>query len=323
MSSGTRIPPKTLQQMLIRAGFGETLGPMRDDGIIGSRTIRALRQFQQAQNITGDPFRPETLARLEQVTRREEQVAPSLIVPVVARPGIMLSPARPATREFGDDQRAHLMQRVAQEVGRGESGGDNAGPDLVRYRQPGVRDRGAWCGDFFSAMANAAHPGLITHTRVVSGIMAQYRQFGALHSAGSEYQPRAGDAIFFMRGDTASDRRWMRHAGFVERVDPDGTVHTIEGNRADPNQPVTARWSADNPDQVRRVSYTPQQLREHAHLGFGNTGALARARGIGVQRAPIISVEAVPNDGQPLPVPPTPSSTQAQAHSSRGDGLMA
>jgi hypothetical protein len=104
--------------------------------------------------------------------------------------------------------------------------GSNESPRIAEYRgavQGAVV--GPWCADFASWCAAQAGAPLGENGEGFQSVGALWgwaEASGRAISAG-EGSPRPGDLIVW-GGD---------HVGLVEAVDPDGTIHTIEGNSSD------------------------------------------------------------------------------------------
>ncbi|WP_372790107.1 CHAP domain-containing protein [Paraconexibacter sp.] len=107
--------------------------------------------------------------------------------------------------------------------------GSNDGSRIAQYRSamrgaPGV---GPWCAYFTSWVAQQAGTPLGESGQGFASVDAVYawaqRTGRAVpNSSGAPATPNPGDLIV-----------WDEHIGVVESVDPDGTVHTIEGNSSD------------------------------------------------------------------------------------------
>ena len=127
-------------------------------------------------------------------------------------------------RPLGSGGGLRALQDAAGELGVTEQPpGSNDGPRIADYRSAvaGSYAGAPWCAYFVSwAAAQAGVPigeggrGLGS----VEGIAAWAGGAGRLVS-----DPQPGDLILF----------GGRHVGIVERVNPDGTIATIEGNSAD------------------------------------------------------------------------------------------
>ena len=176
---------------------------------------------------------------------------------------------------------AKIVAAAEVELGHGEVGYDNQGPDVHRYKAVThhITDNKAWCADFASYILHKTAPGLIDPTSLAMKLKSQFAAHHAFFAADSDYKPKPGDLILF----GAKSNVHHGHVGFVTGVDADGTVHTIEGNKAAPEyknlkEGVDYQWSADCPDQVRRVSYTKKDFAELKYttlLGYGSVDAMA------------------------------------------------
>lgn len=102
-----------------------------------------------------------------------------------------------------------------------------------------------WCADFASWVYGQAGNGQCPFGQQpgVAGIANWGQQRGLYHN--TQYQPRPGDVVVFGNND---------HTGIVEKVDPDGTVHTIEGNTSGYGQ---RGGTSCNAGAVARHSYNP------------------------------------------------------------------
>jgi hypothetical protein len=119
-----------------------------------------------------------------------------------------------------------ILNAVRNEVGVAEQPpGSNDSPRIAQYRQAtagaGV---GPWCAYFVSWAARQAGAPIGDQGQgfgLVDDVWSWAERSGkAIPAAGAVPQP--GDLIV-----------WDEHIGVVESVDPDGTVHTIEGNSSD------------------------------------------------------------------------------------------
>jgi hypothetical protein len=123
-----------------------------------------------------------------------------------------------------------VMVTVAKlELGRGEGGANNIGPDVEKYRF-GKVSRGAWCAWFLSwVMAEACRR--INIPEPVPRTGGAKRFWKAAGRAGLfDTAPEVGDICCWHRGAHGS---WKGHVGIVSRLDenrPD-TFWSIEGNR--------------------------------------------------------------------------------------------
>jgi hypothetical protein len=119
------------------------------------------------------------------------------------------------------------------ELGNGESGGNNVGPDVERYRA-GHGGNGAWCAAFVYFCIDAAF-GELGHRNPIKRTHSARRLFGRVASTGSlvdlvDIQP--GDIVLWARGRTRSGKG---HIGIVSEVihNSAGAIvawHYIAGN---------------------------------------------------------------------------------------------
>jgi cell wall-associated NlpC family hydrolase len=127
-----------------------------------------------------------------------------------------------------------MVQLAQGEIGVSETGGNNEGGRIREYRSAtaGAENTpGPWCAYFVSWLAkNAGAPigPAGNGTGYVPTLEAWGKQEGRYQDAGTA-RPQPGDIVIFdWAGDGVAD-----HTGIVERVDADGSVHTIEGNASD------------------------------------------------------------------------------------------
>jgi hypothetical protein len=104
--------------------------------------------------------------------------------------------------------------------------GSNESPRITEYRSA-VQGAvvGPWCADFASWCAAQAGAPLGENGEGFQSVGAlwEWAEGGGRAIPASEGSPQPGDLIVW-----GSD-----HVGLVEAVDPDGTIHTIEGNSSD------------------------------------------------------------------------------------------
>lgn len=138
-------------------------------------------------------------------------------------PGAVGGPAAvPANGTVGQK----LVAIAAGEVGVKESPpGSNNSPRIAEYRSAtaGAPGPGPWCAYFLSWAAREAGAPMGPNGSGFGSVDALYSWAqGAGKALPRGQQPQPGDLIV-----------WDEHIGMVERVDPNGTVHTIEGNSSD------------------------------------------------------------------------------------------
>lgn len=125
---------------------------------------------------------------------------------------------------------AQALSNAESQIGVRELTGHNDGKDIAKYRN-GVSNGAPWCASFVSWCYKGND--VFGYQPSVSGIMMAADRKN-LYSKKGTYTPKAGDIMIQKNGAS--------HTGIVESVDPDGTVHTIEGNAS---------------NQVKRCTYKP------------------------------------------------------------------
>ncbi len=118
-----------------------------------------------------------------------------------------------------------ILNAIRPEVGVAEQPpGSNDSPRIAQYRQATAGSGvGPWCAYFVSWAARQAGVPLGDSGQGfgrVDDVFAWAQKTGKALPAGST--PAPGDLIV-----------WDEHIGVVESVDPDGSIHTIEGNSSD------------------------------------------------------------------------------------------
>jgi CHAP domain len=134
-------------------------------------------------------------------------------------PGTTAAPAAAQT----PGQRA--LQLAQGEVGQAEQPpGSNDSPRIAEYRASTAGSGiGPWCSYFVSWAAQHAGAPLGEAGQgfgSVSAVASWAQRTGRWNPAASGQPPQAGDLIVW----------GGQHVGIVESVDPDGKIHTIEGN---------------------------------------------------------------------------------------------
>jgi hypothetical protein len=137
------------------------------------------------------------------------------------------------------------------ELGKGEIGGNNAGPTIQKYLEGFAEPPANWCAAFISWCYYMASRDDVPFTYTLSA-RALFNEFKHKAKPGISLVdiPGPGDLMFFWRG---SKNSWMGHVAMVEKTD-DKYVYVIEGN------------IGKFPSQVKRSAYprNPSTL-----LGFG------------------------------------------------------
>ena len=116
------------------------------------------------------------------------------------------------------------LQAAQGEVGQAEfPPGSNDSPRIAMYRQATAGSGvGPWCAYFVSWAAAQAGAPVGEAGQGFGSVDALYgwaQRTGRATPASPMTRPNPGDLIV-----------WDEHIGIVESVDPDGTIHTIEGN---------------------------------------------------------------------------------------------
>jgi hypothetical protein len=119
-----------------------------------------------------------------------------------------------------------ILNAVRGEVGvREQPPGSNDSPRIAQYRQATAGSGvGPWCAYFTSWAARQAGVPLGDQGQGfgrVDDVYAWAQRTGKAIPAGTA-KPQPGDLIV-----------WDEHIGVVESVDPNGAIHTIEGNSSD------------------------------------------------------------------------------------------
>ena len=116
-----------------------------------------------------------------------------------------------------------MVQAAAAEVGQTEQPpGSNDSPRIAEYRSATAGSGvGPWCAYFASWAARQAGIPLGEQGQGFGGVSAVWDW--AQRTGRTTSQPAPGELVVW----------GSRHIGIVESVDPNGTIHTIEGNSSD------------------------------------------------------------------------------------------
>jgi hypothetical protein len=164
----------------------------------------------------------------------------------VPAPAITEAGGGPPPSRFG----TAALAIARAEIGHGEAGGNNIGPDLDRYRQGGVA--GAWCAAFVSFCLESGAQVLDEPICPVARSHNAKRLFARCFKVGASVaRPLPGDIVCWHRG--AADAL-TGHIGIVSQAELHSAgFHVIEGNRG------------GYPSLVREY---PHELGEALLLGF-------------------------------------------------------
>lgn len=163
-----------------------------------------------------------------------------------------------------------VINAALAEIGHKESGGNNRGVEIMRYKSVTKSPAGSpWCADFSSYILEKTAPELIHPTASSRGLMQQFVNHHAFHKASDDYKAKPGDLVFFTRGSGKG------HVGFVVKAEENGTLHTVEANVGAANRPSSKRWNAAFPDQVRQLVRSAVDLKKQGLLGFGSLQDMA------------------------------------------------
>lgn len=143
--------------------------------------------------------------------------------PVASAASLQAMPALPGALAPASGAGARMVALAQQEVGVSEQPpGSNDAPRIAQYRTATAGSGvGPWCAYFVSWLANQSGAPLGEAGQgfgSVSAVAGWAQRTGRWLPAGSTPQP--GDLIVW----------GGEHIGLVESVDPDGAIHTIEGN---------------------------------------------------------------------------------------------
>jgi hypothetical protein len=118
------------------------------------------------------------------------------------------------------------LEIAKSEIGHGEEGGNNRGPDVERYRA-GKGGSGSWCAAFISWCLEQACKQLAREMPIARSHGAKQLWRRAAKAGAAVKTPRPGDLVCWHRGPVGG---WQGHIGIVSRVDG-GTFWAVEGNR--------------------------------------------------------------------------------------------
>jgi hypothetical protein len=132
--------------------------------------------------------------------------------------------AAPAAGATGTGASGALAAAQSQVGVAEQPPGSNDGPQIAQYRTATAGSGvGPWCAYFVSWAAAQAGTPLGEAGQGFGSVSALYdwaQRTGRASPAGAGVRPNPGDLIVW----------GGEHIGIVESVDPDGSIHTVEGN---------------------------------------------------------------------------------------------
>lgn len=134
---------------------------------------------------------------------------------------------RPVNYEVPPSILGEAVLKIAfAEIGKGEAGANNVGPDLDRYRRGGPD--GAWCAAFVSWCLEQGCEAIGEPLCPIGRSHNAKRLFNNALAVGARVtRPIARDLVLWHRGATGAV---TGHIGIVSKVDGN-SFHSIEGNR--------------------------------------------------------------------------------------------
>ncbi len=188
--------------------------------------FRAVKYFQmQNADSSGRALVVDGIAgplTLAAVSRRLKGGAPPNAGPID-------SAIKPSTSGGSKKARAALALAIAEyAAGRGESGGNNKGPDVKKYLNGVVGEGSNWCAGFVSwCFANSDGTMPYKYTVGARDTLSQLKKKGYGVAVSDASPPLPGDIVVWWRVAKSS---WEGHIGIV--VDyKDGVIRTVEGNK--------------------------------------------------------------------------------------------
>ncbi len=225
----------TLQRLLNRWLLQEGATPLLEDGDFGQKTYRAVYSFQSSNvDNFGQPLVVDGIVGgLTWGALR--RISGSLPDPA-SHPLVLSDEPREWWKQMPDSSlggspraRAALQQAVAEAVaGRGESGGNNQGPDIEKYLNGIVDPPANWCAAFVCWCLRTSGPMPFPYTVAARRILSQARRAKLFtYDNPGTTPPLPGDLIVWWRNRVDS---WEGHTGIVHHA-ANGRLYVIEGNK--------------------------------------------------------------------------------------------
>ncbi|HAT1608871.1 TPA: CHAP domain-containing protein [Raoultella planticola] len=142
-------------------------------------------------------------------------------------------PTLPTFTQSGGSQAGLAALNVAQaEIGRGEEGSDNHGPDIKKYFAGHGNEGQSWCAAFVSYCFNQGQTAVFGYQTSAQALHNKMKSLGYSYTPSLSNPPQPGDIICWLRVDPKKQQEtaWMGHVGIVKSY-ADGILWTIEGNR--------------------------------------------------------------------------------------------
>ena len=196
-------------------------------GTFDLNVFRAVKYFQmQNADSSGRALVVDGIAgplTLAAVARRLKGDAPP-------NPGALDSEIKPLTSGGSNKARSTLALALSEyATERGESGGNNKGPDVRKYLNGIVGEGNDWCAGFVSwCFANSDGSMPYDYTVSARDTLSQLKKKGYVVTVSDATPPLPGDIVVWWRVNKQTS--WKGHIGIV--VDyKDGVIRTVEGNK--------------------------------------------------------------------------------------------
>ncbi|MES2707207.1 MAG: glycoside hydrolase domain-containing protein [Verrucomicrobiota bacterium] len=225
----------TLQRLLNRWLAGESAGHILEDGDFGPRTQTALKAFQSSHiDAFGRPLEADGICGglTWGALKRLASGAPDPAGNPIILPGASATwwKTMPAAAHGGTARGLAALRSAVGEAaaGRGESGGNNRGPDVEKYLHGLVDMPANWCAGFVCWCLDASGGMPFNYTVGARSILSRARSAGlTTFTDPLATAPLPGDIVVWWRVRLSS---WEGHTGYVHHVEG-GRIYTIEGNK--------------------------------------------------------------------------------------------
>jgi uncharacterized protein (TIGR02594 family) len=170
-----------------------------------------LEQIRRTRKLLLDTYRDEQIRAIE---RTHFIMKIRLALCVAGMIGVILMFIFLKPKEAHAESAVIAIARA--ELGRGETIGDNDGPDVLRYTRG---KRAAWCAGFVSYVLDQAGSNPFGDTLSARSMLNRARTLGLATKT-----PAPGCVVIWSRGEGKG------HAGIVIEAHKDGGFRSIEGN---------------------------------------------------------------------------------------------